>query len=144
MMAGKKFISTLDCFSGYWQVRLAEQSKDYTTFISPFGIFRFKVMPFGLTNAPAHFSRVMNRIFYDYLFLFMLIYLDDLCIVSSSFEEHLEHLKLVFARLREWNVKLKFKKCDQNVSKNSQKSEILTIRKILHKNRDSFEHRGIR
>ena len=42
----------------------------------------------------------------------MLIYLDVLCIISSSFDEHLEHLKLVFDRLREWNVKLKFKKCD--------------------------------
>ena len=112
MMAGKTYITTLDCFSGYWQVRLSPQSKDYTTFISPFGIFRFNVMPFGLTNAPAHFSRVMNRIFCDYVFVFMLVYLDDLCIISSSFQEHLEHLNLVFLRLREWNVKLKFKKCD--------------------------------
>jgi len=112
MMAQKKYVSTLDCFSGYWQIRLVEESKDYTTFISPFGIFRFKVMPFGLTNAPAHFSRVMNRIFFDYLFIFMLIYLDDLCIMSNTFPEHIHHLKLVFIRLREYDVRLKFSKCD--------------------------------
>ena len=69
-------------------------------------------MLFGLTNAPAHFSRIMNRIFHDYLFLFVLIYLDDLCIVSSTFAEHLEHLKLVFDRLRQFGVRLKFTKCD--------------------------------
>jgi hypothetical protein len=108
-LSGKTYFSTLDCFSGYWQCKLDEVSKPLTTFISPFGIFQFNVMPFGLTNAPAHFSRMMQSIFADLVHEILIIYLDDLCIASSSIEEHLKSLEAVFKRLREFDVKLMLK-----------------------------------
>ena len=69
-------------------------------------------MPFGLKNAPAEFQRTMENILGEYHDKIVIPYLDDLIVFSKSFEEHLEHLKLVLRRLREHGVKLKGRKCN--------------------------------
>lgn len=57
---GSKFFSTLDCFSGYWQISLAEEDKQKTAFVVPEGLYEFNVLPFGLASSPACFSRCMD------------------------------------------------------------------------------------
>ena len=69
-------------------------------------------MPFGLCNAPATFQRLMERCMGDLNLRDCLIYLDDIMIFSSTFQEHLEHLEAVFSRLAEHNLKLKASKCE--------------------------------
>ena len=54
--------STLDCNSGYWQVKVADQDKDKTTFTCHSGLYRFLRMPFGLKNAPATFQMAIDII----------------------------------------------------------------------------------
>ncbi|KAI3660863.1 hypothetical protein MP638_006620 [Amoeboaphelidium occidentale] len=110
-LSGKPFVSFFDCASGYWQVKLHPTSTKYTALITPFGTYEFTVLPFGLTNAPAMFSRLMENMFKDFRGHFMAIYLDDLAVFLSSFEENLDHLEQVFKRLREHQVMLKLKKC---------------------------------
>ncbi|XP_076840784.1 uncharacterized protein LOC143485286 [Brachyhypopomus gauderio] len=110
-LSGAKLFTTLDLASGYNQVPMAEGDKQKTAFCTPFGLFEFNRMPFGLCNAPSTFQRLMERIFGDERFQSLLLYLDDIVVFSSSFEDHLQRLELVFERLQHHQLKLKFDKC---------------------------------
>ena len=68
-------------------------------------------VPFGLMNAPACFQRFMEQCLDGYRDDFVIPYLDDLLIYSSSFDEHLQRLKLVFQRLKKFGIKIKASKC---------------------------------
>ncbi len=46
-LAGKKYFSFLDGFSGYNQIRIATEDQDKTTFTCPWGTYAYKVFPFG-------------------------------------------------------------------------------------------------
>ena len=102
-----QFISTLDLARGYWQIPMAEQSQEKTAFTTPYGLFEFCVMPFGLQNAPATFQRMMDDVRQE----FTRAYNDDVIVYSSTWEEHLEHLRRVFTTLRRANLSLKLNKC---------------------------------
>ena len=69
-------------------------------------------MPFGLCNAPTNFMRVMNDVFHPYIDKFVIIYLDDFLIFSSSMEEHVRHVKQVFEVLHREKLYLKLSKCE--------------------------------
>ena len=109
---GATIFSSLDLASGYWQVPLAESAIPKTAFVTPdAGHYEYLRLPFGLCNAPVTFQRLMTSIFNEYLFSFVLIFLDDVLVFSTNVEEHEKHMRLVFHALREANLKLKPKKC---------------------------------
>ena len=68
-------------------------------------------MPFGLCNAPATFQRLMDSVLAGLQWTSCLVYLDDIIVIGTSFEDHLNNLALVFDRLRSANLKLKPSKC---------------------------------
>jgi hypothetical protein len=74
------------------------------------------MMPFGLTNAPATFCTFMNDIFRECLDDFVVVYIDDILLYSGSLEEHAEHLRKVFQRLRENKLYAKLEKCEFGVT----------------------------
>uniref|UniRef100_A0A8C5MCT0 Gypsy retrotransposon integrase-like protein 1 n=1 Tax=Leptobrachium leishanense TaxID=445787 RepID=A0A8C5MCT0_9ANUR len=104
------FLTTVDLCKGYWQIPLAEEATPKSAFITPFGLYQFRVMPFGIKNAPATFQRLIDRLL-DGLQEFACAYLDDIAIYSQTWEEHLHHLGVAFARIRDANLTLKPTKC---------------------------------
>lgn len=109
-VSGAQYISCLDLSKGFWQVPLAQDSKCKTAFSTPFGQFQFKVLPFGLANSPATFQRLMNLVLCDFS-TFAIAYLDDICIFSNSWEEHLKHLDVVLTKLQQVGLMVKLSKC---------------------------------
>ena len=111
-LAGSKYFTTLDLKSGYWQVELKESDKYKTAFqVGSLGFFECNRMPFWLCNAPATFQRLMERCMGELNPRDCLIYLDDIIIFSSTFEQHLERLHAVFSNLEQHNLKLNPAKC---------------------------------
>ena len=106
-----KFLSSLDLASGYHQVKVREQDREKTAFITPMGLYEYVRMPFGLCGAPATFQRLMQRCVGDLVYQMLFVYLDDICIYSKTFTDHLEHLDAVFTRLKRHGPKLKPSKC---------------------------------
>ena len=105
--------SCLDLKSGFWQIRLNEASKQYTTFtVGNLWSFECDRMPFRLCNVPATFQWLIQNCMGELNFIYCLIYLDDLIVFSWTAEEHLHHLRVVFNCLREYNLKLKPSKCN--------------------------------
>jgi len=110
-MGGSQYFSTMDLLSGYWQIGMAEGSKERTAFITYGGLYHFNVLPFGLTNAPATFQRLMESILRGLNHDIALCYIDDIIVFSKSFTQHLIDLRKVFLRLRHANIRLKPSKC---------------------------------
>jgi transposase InsO family protein len=111
-MKGAKYFSSLDAASGYWQIPVAEEDVPKTAFICTEGLFEWQVMPFGLCNAPATYQRMMQSILGGFIWRFCVCYIDDILVYSRSFEEHLDHLRLVLERLKQAGLLLKSTKCE--------------------------------
>ena len=105
------FLTKLDLSKGYYQVKVAEDSRKRTAFISPFCKYEFSRMPFGLRNAPAVFQRLMDAVLGP-CYGFAAPYMDDVLIFSSGWDEHLLHVRKVLEELRRHGLTAKPAKCE--------------------------------
>ena len=111
-LSGSKYFSTLDLTSGYWQVPLDQDAQDKSAFTTRSGLWKWKVLPFGLTSAPATFQRLMEQVLHGLHWKTLLLYLDDVIVISPDFESHIQRLQDVFERLQDAGLKLKPSKCE--------------------------------
>lgn len=92
-------------------MRVDQKDRPKTAFTTGQGLFEFSVMPFGLTNAPSTFQRLMETVLAGLTWNQCLIYLDDIAVYSSTFDQHLERQRRVFDRLESAGLKLQPQKC---------------------------------
>ena len=104
-IAKSRVFSKLDLTKGYWQIPMHEQSRQFTAFQTPMGLFQWKFMPFGLVNAPATFAFMMRMLLRD--IPNVISFFDDILIHTETFEQHLNILKLVFDKLRQYGLTAK-------------------------------------
>ena len=106
-----KVFCKVDLRSGYHQIKIRPEDIPKTTFSTRYGLFEYLVMSFGLTNAPAHFMYLMNSVFMPELDKFVVMFIDNILVYSQNEEEHAEHLRIFFTRLRDNQLYAKFSKC---------------------------------
>ena len=108
---GQKLLTFMDAFSGYNQIRMAEEDQEKTSFITSQGLYYYKVMPFGLKNARATYQRLVNRMFSKQIGRNMEVYVDNMLVKSREELTHLNDLKEMFTTLKQYQMKLNPAKC---------------------------------
>ena len=112
-MVGARHFSCMDLKSGFWQVQMDEESRQYTTFtVGSMNVYEFLRMPYGLCNAPATFQHLMQNCLGELNLTYTLIYLDNVIVYSKTEEEHLVRLCAMLERFMEHGLKLKPSKCN--------------------------------
>jgi hypothetical protein len=107
---GHEALFFMDGFSGYNQIQIHPVDQYKTTFTTPCGTFSYSVMPFDLKNVGATFQQGMTYIFHDLAHI-ILAYLDDLTAQSKKRTQHLDDLRIIFRRCRQYNIYLNPLKC---------------------------------
>ena len=106
---GKNYYSKFDYKSGFWQIKMDNDSIPITTFSAPRGYYERVVMPFGLKNAPQIFQRKIDKILSDYS-SFIIVYIDDMLICSNNEKDHEKHLNIFITLCKEHGTVLSKKK----------------------------------
>ena len=101
--ARHKLLMFMDTFSGYNQIKMAEENQGKTVFITSQGLYCYKVMPFGLKNTGTTYQRLVNKMFR--------VYVDDMLIKSKEESAYLDDLRETFTTLRQYQMKLNPSKC---------------------------------
>nr|GEU84771.1 RNA-directed DNA polymerase homolog [Tanacetum cinerariifolium] len=110
-LAGHEYYCFLDGFSGYFQISIALEDQEKTTFTCPYRTFAYKRMPFRLCNAPATFQCCMTAIFHELIKDNIEVFMDDFSDFGSSFDHFLKNLENMLKRWEETNLVLNWDKC---------------------------------
>ncbi|RDX84455.1 Retrovirus-related Pol polyprotein from transposon 17.6, partial [Mucuna pruriens] len=129
-VAGFEFLSFMDTYSGYNQIKMHPDDEEKTAFITNGGAFCYKVMPFGLKNVEATYQRLMDKIFEDVIGRDIEVYVDDMVAKSKGGEGHCEALGRVFEVLRRHQLRLNPEKCSFRVQAGRFMGFMLTERGI--------------
>ncbi|KAI2661141.1 Transposon Tf2-6 polyprotein [Labeo rohita] len=111
-----RIFTKLDLRSAYNLIRIRAGDEWKTAFSTTSGHYEYRVMPFGLANSPSYFQAFINEVFRDMLNRWVIVYIDDILIYSSSHAEHVRHVRAVLQRIIEHHLYAK-EKCEFHLDK---------------------------
>jgi len=109
-LGGSLIFSSIDLATAFWRVPLDEDSRAYTAFRGPDGLYEYVGMPMGLGTASAVFCRFLDHIVGDLKWVCCLTYIDDVLIYNQNFKDHIRDLDRLFERLEHFGMVLGQKK----------------------------------
>ena len=112
-------ITVLDLRAAFHQLSLEESTAHKTTFVTHNGSYSFKRLPYGIRNGPIAFQTAMSHVLRNINFKYAIVYVDDILIHSSNFDEHLVHLQNVFDRLNDANLSYSRKNVNSQLPESS-------------------------
>uniref|UniRef100_K7EZD8 ribonuclease H n=1 Tax=Pelodiscus sinensis TaxID=13735 RepID=K7EZD8_PELSI len=105
-----RYLTTLDLTRGYWQIPLTPASQEKTAFATTFGLYHFLTMPFGLNGDAATFQQLMDHLLEEHR-SYAAAYIDDVVIYSTSWEDHLGHIRAILKTLENARLTANPSKC---------------------------------
>jgi hypothetical protein len=106
------YFTKLDLVKGYYQVPIDEKSRKFTAFSTPHNHYQFKRLSFGLKNSAIAFQKSLQQILSEFCFNNVIVYIDDILILTETFEEHLDLVSKVLKTLRRYDITIKVEKCN--------------------------------
>ena len=103
-----KVCTKLDANSGFHQIQLDNESSKLTTFITPFGRFRFQRLPYGISSAPEYFQKKMDAILQG--LDGVVCHMDNILVFGRDKAEHDARLRKVLDRLSQAGLTLNLEK----------------------------------
>jgi hypothetical protein len=110
-LSGSQYLSVFDTLSGFTQMEFDEESRPISAIQTHRGLHQFCQMPFGWQNGPPKFQHAMQDILAPYLWIFALVYIDNIVVYSRTFEEHLQHMGCVLSVITKSGLTLLPPKC---------------------------------
>ena len=107
-LSGHRFVSVFDFASGFYAVKIHEESRPYIAFyVEGRGYFWYAKMPFGLTGAPSTFAHMTATHLHDLLTdEVMELFVDDGGAAADSFDDMVAKLRRILTRVRERKLSL--------------------------------------
>jgi len=116
ILHGSSYFSVVDLYSGFWQIKLAEEDKLKTAFTVPSGSYNFLRLPYGMSNSLASFQRLMDVVLRNLVVNECYVFIDDVIIFGRTIEEHAARLEHVLQRFEKANLQLQPGKCIRSTS----------------------------
>ncbi|MBW0460718.1 hypothetical protein O181_000433 [Austropuccinia psidii MF-1] len=112
-LAKAKYITKMDGMRGFHQSEVKPNSIKLLRIIFHMGIYEYTRMPFGIQNAPAHFQRIIDKIFQEEILeCWMVVHNDDIIIYSDTQEDHVQYIDRVLSKCTPINLKISHRKCN--------------------------------
>lgn len=109
---GAKYLSSFDVTCGYWNIKLAEESRQYTAFLHEGRSYHYCVVPFGLNLSVCVFIRALDKVLGDELLKKVTVYVDDILVANSNWFEHCQHINEMLNSVYRGGMKLNLKKSE--------------------------------
>lgn len=109
-ISGSNIFSKLDGSNAYHQVEVEEECKKFLVVNTQRGLYHYNVLPQGIASSPAIFQEFADKMLQG--IQRTSTYIDDTLSGGKNENEHLQTLRRIFKRMREYNFYLSREKCE--------------------------------